>query len=280
MHAGSTGKHIAQGGPAWGGPALGPQDEYHPRMTSPEAASEELRVAASAEITAYLQQLQRENATVLLNGPPGQSLASRIGTLDAAANVLGLEIGADPEGISQALVASGEITAVAYLGTIKLQFELDDAVLVSGEQGAVLRTSLPQRLYRFQRRQSFRVQPAGSVYPRVVLPGGEAPGRALRVLDISIGGLALALPADVSPLPTGQEAKGLVLELDRITALRVTLLPHHTSPIAGNAGNAGDAGGMMQMGCSFVDLDAAAGRALQVYVDQTQKRRRLLKLDT
>jgi hypothetical protein len=94
------------------------------------------------------------------------------------------------------------------------------------------------------------------------------------VLDISIGGLALALPADVSPLPTGQEAKGLVLELDRITALRVTLLPHHASPIAG------DAGGLMQMGCSFVDLDAAAGRALQVYVDQTQKRRRLLKLDT
>ena len=252
-------------------------------MTASFAAPEEFRVTAAAEIAAYLQQLQRENATVLLNGPPGQSLASRIGTLDAAANVLGLEIGADPEGISQALVASGEITAVAYLGTIKLQFELDDAVLVSGEQGAVLRTSLPQRLYRFQRRQSFRVQPAGSVYPRVVLPGGEAPGRALRVLDISIGGLALALPADVSPLPTGQEAKGLVLELDRITALRVTLLPHHTSPIAGNAGNAGnagDAGGMMQMGCSFVDLDAAAGRALQVYVDQTQKRRRLLKLDT
>jgi c-di-GMP-binding flagellar brake protein YcgR len=110
-----------------------------------------------------------------------------------------------------------------------------------------------------------------------VLPGGEAPDRALRVLDISIGGLALALPAGVSPLPIGQEAKGLVLELDRITALRVTLLPHHASPIAGDAG---DAGGMMQMGCSFVELDAAAGRALQVYVDQTQKRRRLLKLHT
>ena len=59
--------------------------------------------------------------------------------------------------------------------------------------------------------------------------------------------------------------------------LRVALLPHHTSPIAGAAG---DTHGMLQLGCSFVDLDAAAGRALQVYVDQTQKRRRLLKLDT
>ena len=140
-------------------------------MTAPEAAPEEFRVAAAAEIAGYLQQLQLEGAAVLLNSPPGQSLGGHISTLDVDANVLGLDLGADPEGISQALVASGEITAVAYLGAVKLQFELDDAVLVSGEQGAVLRSSLPERIYRFQRRQSFRVQPAGSIYPRVVLPG-------------------------------------------------------------------------------------------------------------
>lgn len=243
------------------------------RMSAPEAAPEEFRVAAPAEITAYLSQLQRETATVLLSGPPSQSLASRITTLDAAVGMLALEIGADPEGISQALVAGGEITAVAYLGAVKLQFELDEAVLVSGAHGAVLRAALPTRLYRFQRRQAFRVQPAGSVYPRVVLPGGDAPGRALRVLDLSIGGLALAVPPGEPPLPLGHTATGLVLELDRLTGLRVAVVPHHASAIAG------DASGTQQMGCAFVDLDAAATRALQVYVDQTQKRRRLLKLD-
>jgi len=245
-------------------------------MTAPEAAPEELRVAAAAEITAYLQQLQRESAGVLLSGPQGQSLSSRIVALDPAADLIGLEIGTDPEGISQGLVAEGEITAVAYLGSVKLQFELEATVLVSGEQGAVLRGTLPTRLYRFQRRQSFRVQPAGSTYPRVVIPGGAQPGRALRVLDISIGGLALALPPDFTPLPPGRVAEGLVLELDRITGLRIALLPHHASPIAGNSG---DVTGMLQLGCSFVDLDTTAARALQVYVDQTQKRRRLLKLD-
>ncbi|MCY4756229.1 flagellar brake protein [Pelomonas aquatica] len=245
-------------------------------MSAPtQTAPEELRVSSPAEITAYLQQLQREGAGLTLSGPPGASLSSRIVALDPAADLLGLEIGTDPEGISQALVAGGEITAVAYLGTIKLQFELEAPVIVSGEQGAVLRTTLPTRLYRFQRRQSFRVQPAGSVYPRVLVPGGAQPGRALRVLDISIGGLALALPtdADPAPLPIGHVAADLVLELDRLTALRVALLPHHDSPISG------DATGTRQLGCAFVDLDAAAGRSLQVYVDQTQKRRRLLKLD-
>lgn len=242
-------------------------------MTAPEATSEELRVVSTAEITAYLQQLQREGAGLLLAGPPGQSLSSRIVALDADADLIGLEIGADPEGISQALVAQGEITAVAYLGAVKLQFEIEAPVLVSGEQGTVLRGTLPTRLYRFQRRQSFRVQPAGSAYPRVIVPGGAEHGRALRVLDISIGGLALALPPGFTALAPGRVAEGLVLELDRISALRITLLPHHASPISG------DASGTLQLGCSFVELDANAGRSLQVYVDQTQKRRRLLKLD-
>lgn len=242
-------------------------------MSAPEAIPDDLRVSSAAEIAAYLQQLQREGAGVRLSGPRGQGLAGIIVALDPGADLLGLALGTDPDGISQALVADGEITAVAYLGTIKLQFELETPVLVSGEQGTVLRSSLPTRLYRFQRRQSYRVQPAGSTYPRVVLPGDAQPGRALRVLDLSIGGLALALPPDFPALTPGEVANGLVLELDRITALRISLLPHHVSPIGG------DTSGMQQLGCSFVELDANAGRTLQVYVDQTQKRRRLLKLD-
>ncbi|PTT76220.1 hypothetical protein DBR42_27245, partial [Pelomonas sp. HMWF004] len=139
-------------------------------MSAPEAAPDDLRISAAAEIALYLQQLQRANARVQLTGPPGLSLSSRITTLAPDADLLGLEIATDPDGISQVLVAGGEITAVAYLGTIKLQFELDGAVLVSGDQGAVLRSMLPTRMYRFQRRQSFRVQPASALYPRVVLP--------------------------------------------------------------------------------------------------------------
>ncbi|MFG6465571.1 flagellar brake protein [Roseateles sp. BYS87W] len=242
-------------------------------MTAPNAQPEDLRVPSAAEVLAYLQQLQREQAAVQLTGPQGESLSARIVALDAAADFIGLALGADPEGISQALVSEGEITAVSFLGAVKLQFELDAPVLVSGEQGSVLRCPLPERMYRFQRRQSFRVQPAGSMYPRVVLPGSTEPGRALRVLDISIGGLALVIPPDFGALQPGDVARGLTLELDRVTALRVNLLPHHASPIRG------DATGMLQLGCAYVDPDAAAHRTLQVYVDQTQKKRRLLKLD-
>ena len=242
---------------------------------SVEPAPEELRVASAAEIAAYLQDMLRERAAVRMNSPTGHSLVTHICALNASADLLGLELGADPEGISEALVASGEITAVAFLGAIKLQFELEAPVLVSGEQGTVLRSQMPQRLYRFQRRQAYRVQPPGSLFPRVVLPGPspDQPGRALRVLDISIGGVALALPADLDPLPLGHVSEGLSLELDRLTALWVDLLAHHVSPIAEAAADT------RQLGCAFVELPAEAARTLQVYVDQTQKRRRLLRME-
>ena len=67
---------------------------------------------------------------------------------------------------------------------------------------------------------------------------------------------------------------GVVLESVLIEYVqRIALLPHHASAVAA------DTDGTLQLGCAFVDLDTAASRSLQVYVDQTQKRRRLLKLD-
>ncbi len=239
-------------------------------MPAPEAALEDFLVASSAEIADYLQQLLRANAQVQLSDPSGASLTSHICALDPAADLLGLSLGAEASAAAEQLVEDDEITAVALLGTVKLQFELDNAVIVSSPQGSVLRSTLPRRLYRFQRRQAFRVQPAGSLYPRLTRPGSATP---LRVLDISIGGVALAVPADQPPLIMGRPAIGCVLELDRGTTLHVTLLPHHAHPIVS------DTVGMLRLGCSFADLDTGATRALQAYVDQTQKRRRLLKLD-
>ena len=63
-------------------------------MSAPEALPEELRVASAAEIAAYLQQLQQDGASVRLQGPHGAGLSATIVALDAAADVLGLALGA------------------------------------------------------------------------------------------------------------------------------------------------------------------------------------------
>ena len=93
----------------------------------------------------------------------------------------------------------------------------------------------------------------------------------LRVLDVSIGGCALMVPEDVPALQVGSTLHGARLELDPDTRFAATLeLQHVTSIQQGTRG--------VRLGCAMTQLDGDAARALQRYIDQTQKRRRLLSL--
>jgi c-di-GMP-binding flagellar brake protein YcgR len=94
----------------------------------------------------------------------------------------------------------------------------------------------------------------------------------LRVIDVSIGGCALVVPHDVPPLEPGTLITGVRVELDAETRFETGLqLQHVTSLMAGPKA--------VRVGCEWRQLGGNAERALQRYIDQTQKRRRLLSLD-
>lgn len=251
-------------------------------LKSRELNAGEFRVDSLPEILALLDELVRARTRVLVSGPEGLSLQTRLWSVDAPHEVLSLEVGADRATLN-ALLASGELTAIAYLDNIRLQFDLDGLVLVSDAQDATLRAQLPTRLYRFQRRQAFRVQPTSTLYPQVNLrhPAIADMQLRLRVLDVSAGGLALLLPPDVPPIEPGLELAGVVVELDRDTRFEVKLrlqhsLPNATTQAPGGASPHAAQSAGVQIGCKFVELSPMAARALHVYIDQTQKRRRLM----
>ena len=91
-------------------------------------------------------------------------------------------------------------------------------------------------------------------------------------LDISIGGCALMLPAETPPLPPGLEMGGVLLDLDTDTLLEVTLRIQHATSVQGKTNG-------LRLGCELIRPDAGNLRTLQRYIDQTQKRRRLMSLD-
>ena len=95
---------------------------------------------------------------------------------------------------------------------------------------------------------------------------------ALRLMDVSIGGCALFLPADVPPMQVGGVMNQAEIELDADTRFHVNLRLQHVTSL--NA----DASGV-RLGCEFVRVDPTALRALQRFIDQTQKRGKLLALD-
>jgi c-di-GMP-binding flagellar brake protein YcgR len=93
---------------------------------------------------------------------------------------------------------------------------------------------------------------------------------ALRVIDVSLGGCALWLPDDVPPLAAGTLLAEVGVTLDVATHFVAALRLQHVSALApGMPGK--------RLGCEW-ELSGAAERSLQRFVDQAQRRRRLMTL--
>jgi c-di-GMP-binding flagellar brake protein YcgR len=232
----------------------------------------EFRIQQPRELQSLLKRLVSDATPVHLTGP-GVSLTTVVWTLDSAQGRINFS--ADPDSPQlQRLLELEEATCVAYLDAVKLQFDVAHLVLVRGAKSCALQSDLPREMYRFQRRSSFRVRTIGRGSPTALMRHPSIPDMqlGLRVLDVSIGGCALMLPADVPPLSAGLEIRGVRIELDPDTRFDADLLLHHVTLIQNPSRGA-------RLGCEFMHVQPQAQRALQRYIDQTQKRRRLLSLD-
>ncbi|WP_263557445.1 flagellar brake protein [Paucibacter sp. B2R-40] len=220
---------------------------------------------ASSEVLSLLRTLQTQNTRVSLSSPNGASLSCSISTIDPDRGALNFDLATAQDQL-QALLSADEITAVAYLEQIRLQFELLDPVLIN----ASLRCQIPSLMYRFQRRQTFRVQSNLSTpQVRMVHPLRPELALNLRILDLSLGGVALLLPAEVEPFPLGCELASAQVILARDIRFKTGLRLQNARPI--------DDKGNLQLGWTFTQLDAEATLFLQRYIDQTQIMGRILR---
>ncbi|MFI4931921.1 MAG: flagellar regulator YcgR PilZN domain-containing protein [Burkholderiales bacterium] len=233
----------------------------------------DFRIQQTREIVALLKQLATDGTPVILSGPDAAGLTTVVWTIDTTQQRVSFSADADSPQV-QRLIELEEATCVAYLDAVKLQFDVDHLVLVHGNKTCSLQADLPREMYRFQRRSSFRVRTLGRGAPTALLRHPAIPDMqlGLRVLDVSIGGCALMLPGDVPPLNAGLEIRGVRIELDPDTRFDADLLLHHVTTIQTPSRGA-------RLGCEFMHVQPQAQRALQRYIDQTQKRRRLLSLD-
>lgn len=234
----------------------------------------EFRSSHPREVLALMRELRDSGAPVALSAPGGTGIAATVWTVDPDRGRLAFDVEpAEPK--LDALVEANELTAVGYLDSVKLQFDLHDLVLVRSPRATALQGRMPARVYRFQRRSSYRVRTLerGAPVARLRHPSVPDMQLALRLLDVSIGGCALLLPERVPPLPAGLEMRGVVLELDTDTLLDVTLRVQHATSVQTKDGTS------LRLGCELLRLDGNTQRMLQRYIDQTQKRRRLLSLD-
>lgn len=233
----------------------------------------QFRSSHPREVMALLRELRDSSTPVALSAPAGIGLGATVWTVDEERQRIAFDVEpGDPQ--LPGLVEANEVTAVAYLDAVKLQFELQDLVLVRSPRATALQARLPRHVYRFQRRTSYRVRTLERGAPMARLRHPSLPDMllSLRLVDVSIGGCALLLPEDVPPLLPGSVLNGVVLELDTDTSLTVSLRIQHASSIQSRAS-------ALRLGCEILQPDNNTERTLQRYIDHTQKRRRLLSLD-
>ncbi len=230
----------------------------------------EFSVTTPVEVNSILRQLQDGSVLINLNGSDGASYTTTLWTIDTARGVLSFSADADSNAV-QSLVEAEDAVAVSYLDSIKVQFDVGGLVLVRGGRSSAMNCALPRVIYRFQRRSGYRVRPLLRSTPtaRVRHPMIPDMTLALRVIDISIGGCALFLPDDVPPLQPGVVLNGVRIELDVDTCLQVSLRLQHVTSLNQDARG-------VRLGCEVVDPTPDTLRAMQRYIDQTQKRQRAL----
>jgi len=230
------------------------------------------RVPDADARVALLRQLRDGSVPLSVSSPCGASLRTTIWAMDTPQKRLNFSVEERNPQLQQ-LVQSDEAVAVAYLESVKLQFELCNLILVHGQRACTLQTDMPSDIYRFQRRGAFRVRAPQRHSPSARLRHPAIPEMelSLRLLDVSVGGCALWLPDDVPLLQAGTLLGEVQVELDAETRFSSGLSVQHVSAIG-----PGEHG--VRLGCEWAALGGIAERILQRWIDQAQKRRRLLSL--
>ncbi len=234
---------------------------------------DEFRVSSSREIGALLKQLLDGSVLLNLNGSDGRVFTSAIWTLDSARGTIGFN--ADPnDPAMQSVLHSREVVVVGYLESVKVQFDVTNLVLVHGNKASVLSCPFPREMFRFQRRNAFRVRPIIRNAPVARLRHPDLPETefALRIIDISIGGCALFLTSDVPLINAGVTLGGVRMELDDDTRLEVNLRLQHVTSLD-NEGKG------VRLGFEYIRPGGDTLRTLQRFIDLTQKRGKLMALN-
>ena len=242
-------------------------------LVGTEGGLDQFRVAAPLEITSLLRELCDGNVLLNLIANDGCVYTTTLWTLDTERGSIGFCADAADTRL-QSLLECEEAVVVGYLNNVKLQFDVSNLVLVRGSRANVLSCMLPREMFRFQRRGSFRVRPPMRHSPVARLRHPQVPGMplSLRVIDVSIGGCALFLPQEIAAPRPGVLIDQVEIDLDEETRFDVNMRLAHVTAISADARG-------VRLGCEFLRAGGDAVRALQRFIDHTQKRGKLLALD-
>ncbi len=164
------------------------------------------------------------------------------------------------------------LDCVTQLDRVRIQFNLQDLQLTSSEGSAAFRAARPQQLLRLQRREFYRLQAPVTQSLTCTLPLRHTDGRVrsadLRVLDISGGGVAIAVPPADAVLEPGMELMDCQLKLPGSAPIPARLSVRNLFRVTTRNGIE-----MLRAGCQFTHMPRGADEAIQRYILKVERER-------
>jgi len=232
-----------------------------PEPDSPEL--ERFAIYSRTEIVALLRQLRDKQVLVTLYYDQSAGFTvSNVLDVNEGFEELILDRTSDAN-VQRAIYASKQLVVVAFLDNVKLQFSVGTAEAVDYQDRPSFRVRLPQQLLRMQRRNSYRRQPPAMRPATCLVPSPREPGQyeSVRVLDLSVGGIALFVHPIQFDLPAEHNLENCYLDLPDVGQITVALRVRYVDAQTG-------ADGVRRCGCEFVDLSESAARMLQRYLNK------------
>jgi len=260
-----------------GVPAVAPAPNmlnWHPMQLHPfpEPDAPELEhfmLYSRGEIAAILARVGRERTLVTVyTGGESEFCITTILGVDADFDEVTLDMPvAGPA--QQRLLAARDLVFVVFFENVKIQFRAPLAQASGVEGRAAFRVRLPSQMLRLQRREYFRVRTPATSQATCLVPTASGASRyeSLRLLNISVGGVAVLSYPSLFELPVGEIVRNCFLDLPGVGPVNVSF------QVVNVYEDDGDSDGR-RCGCQFIDLTPQARMMVQRYVNRVEMEQR------
>lgn len=176
------------------------------------------------------------------------------------------------EAMNRRMAAASRMVCSAQLDLVPIRFRLASPVRIVHEDYVAFSAPWPTAVLRLQRRETYRL-PASATAPAIVHPGhadqaADPAAGGLRVLDISGGGLALALSDEARTLfQPGARLPACLLRLGDAPPVAISLEVVYSRPHQSHGA------AQWRAGCRFVDLPATTEQQVMQYIFQIERQR-------
>lgn len=188
---------------------------------------------------------------------------------------LWLELGPD-DSINKCVSKSNSLIFISSHLQVKVQFTTNQAIISSYKDNPAFYIALPDKLYRLQRREFYRLMTPVSNPLRCIISKVSAhkqPPHEFIIMDVSCGGVGLVCMEDDTELAPGQLYNNCQIELPDYGIITGMIEVRNLVQITSKSGEI-----KKRAGCEFKNLDPSSVILLQRYITSMQRKKPDFKL--